>query len=152
MSKSRVKKKPGNKKAPQKKHKNYSKLIKNLLITCCFLAVIAVPIVFYSENLRAEHDLSVIGNGIPTIVQIHDPGCQLCQQLKRNVDSLKGDYKDKVNFKTANIKTTKGRRFAQQYGVPHVTLLFFNEKGLHINTLEGVTSSQRIKNAVDRLL
>lgn len=66
------------------------------------------------------HDLSVVGN-------------------------VKGDLKETVQFKTANIKTNKGRTFADRYRVPHVTLLLFDGCGTRVNIIHGVTPSQDIR-------
>ena len=39
----------------------------------------------YDKNQRALHDLSVLGQGQPVVVQIHDPGCPTCRRLKSAV-------------------------------------------------------------------
>ncbi|MGH1438515.1 MAG: thioredoxin family protein [Cellvibrionaceae bacterium] len=139
--------------AQKRKVKSFDtiKFFKRFLITLCFVGVIAVPVIAYVQQSEAEHDLSVLGNGTPTVVQIHDPNCQMCQQLKRNLGKVKGDFKDNIQFKTANIKTQKGSRFANRYNVPHVTLLFFDKSGKRVNTIQGVTPSNEIKSALQTL-
>jgi hypothetical protein len=42
-----------------------------------------------------------------------------------------------VQYLVANITSGEGRRFADLHGVPHVTLLLFNEDGKLVNTLRG---------------
>ena len=116
-----------------------------VLISSVYLFAVA------DEKSRIEHDLSVVGNGKPTVVQIHDPGCPLCRQLKTVVDNVKSDFAGNVQFKIADIKTSKGADFAKKYNVPHVTLLFFNANGRHVNTLQGVSTKDQVKNAVGRL-
>lgn len=137
----------------KKKGFNWKRLAKRVSILICLAAVLAIPLYFSSNQSRIEHDLSVIGNGrTATVVQIHDPNCQLCNQLKRNVAAVKGEFKDKIEFKTANIKTNKGGRFAQRYNVPHVTLLFFDKKGNRVNTMQGVSSQEDIQRALSSLV
>ncbi len=131
---------------------NVAQLFKNVLIAFCFLGVIAVPVYAYMQNSKVEHDLSVIGNGTPTVVQIHDPGCRLCNRLKNNLGKVKGDYLDRVQFKTANILKNKGKSFAKKYDVPHVTLLFFDKQGKRVDTMRGVSSSDQIKRSLDSLI
>lgn len=97
---------------------------------------------------RIEHDLSVIGNGTATVVQIHDPACQLCRRLQAAVNVVRPDFEEKVQFKTANIKTNKGAEFAKKHNVPHVTLLIFNKNGRRINTLSGVLPAEQIAKAL----
>ena len=84
----------------------------------------------------AEADLSRIGKGTRSVVQIHDPQCQLCTTLQRQTRrALKAYSEDEVTYLVANIKTREGAAFAGRFGVPHVTLLFFDETGTHADRL-----------------
>ena len=130
---------------------NFSKVFKRVFITLCFFSVVAVPVYAYMQNSKIEHDLSVVGNGKPTVVQIHDPGCRLCDQLKSNLGKVKGEFKGKIQFKTANIIKRNGKIFASKHNVPHVTLLFFDKKGNRVNTMQGVSSSDDIKYNLEKL-
>jgi hypothetical protein len=136
----------------KKKTFNWKKLTRRSLILLCFAAVLAIPLYFFSHQSKIEHDLASIGDGrIATVVQIYDFNCQLCSQLERNVLAVHADFKDKVQFKLANINTTKGRRFANKHNVPHVTLLFFDKKGNRTNTMQGVSSPENIEQALTAL-
>jgi len=121
-----------------KKPFNWKKNAKWLVLACLAVIVSGYLFVTGENKSRIEHDLSVIGNGKATLVQIHDPGCQLCRRLKTNVDAVRPEFEDQVQFKTANIKTSKGAEFAKKHNVPHVTLLIFNRNGRHVNTISGV--------------
>ena len=138
-------------KKSKKKSANHSKTIKRILITLCFFGIIAVPVYAYMQQIKAEHDLSVVGNGIPTVVQVHDPGCSLCNRLKNNLSKVKGDFKDKIQFKTANILKKKGKVFAAKYNSQKVTLLYFDKKGERVDTTHGVTSSEDLKTKLQKL-
>lgn len=153
MTKKRKKTQPRKpqQKASVKKPFPWQKWLKKAGIGFAFVALISVTITVYSKMRQVEYDLSVIGNGTATVVQIHDPNCQLCRRLKGNLDSVKGDFTDNIQFKTANIASAKGRAFANKHRVPHVTLLFFNKKGQRVNTLQGVTPKDEIKQALDQL-
>ena len=136
---------------PANKTINWKRWIKSGAITLSFVGVIAASLIAYGHIAKIEYDLSVIGNGKATVVQIHDPNCPLCQRLKINLQSVKSEFKEAVQFKTANITTRKGRRFAAQHNVPHVTLLFFNAEGQRVDTLQGVTPKNEIRAALNRL-
>ena len=138
------------KELPSKEIKDYNSF-KTLFTALCFLAVIAVPVYAYMQNSKVEHDLSVVGNGTATVVQIHDPGCRLCNRLKSNLGEVKGDFKEEIQFKTANILKQAGKDFAKKYQVPHVTLLFFNKKGDRVDTMQGVSSAEDIRSSLERL-
>ncbi len=86
----------------------------------------------------SEQDLSKIGNGIPTVVQIHDPQCSRCIALQKETrKALKGFGGDELQYVVANIRTEKGRALASANGVGHVTLLLFDGKGVRRQVLQG---------------
>ena len=101
-----------------------------------------------TTHSKEEQDLSVIGNGKPTVVQIHDPGCQLCNRLKHNLDAVKGGFIDTIQFKTAMIVKSERRKLAHQHQVQHVTLLFFDKRDRRVHTLQGVSSQAEIRNGL----
>lgn len=91
----------------------------------------------------AENDISRIGNGTPSVVQIHDPQCSVCARLMRQTrNALENFDDDELQFLVANIKSGEGRDLAAKYSVPHVTLLLFNKAGQHVRTISGVQQSE----------
>lgn len=111
--------------------------------------MVGVAMAAYHNNKQIEYDLSVIGNGTATVVQVHDPSCQLCRRLNRNLNRVKDDFKADIQFKIANLASDEGRQFAQRHRVEHVTLMFFNKRGQRVNTLQGVTPAEDIRAALD---
>ena len=101
----------------------------------------------YDRKKTRNHDLSVIGNGTPTIVQMHDPSCSTCRRLKGAVDETMKTV-DSVNARIADLSTKKGREFQSKYNYPKTTLLFFDGKGKHRHTLSGVQNPEDIKAAI----
>lgn len=90
----------------------------------------------------AEQDLSRVGNGKPTVVQIHDPQCNQCLALQSETRSaLKTIDDGKLQYVVANIRTDEGRAFAAANRVGHVTLLLFDADGKRRNVLTGHRSS-----------
>lgn len=84
-------------------------------------------------------DLAAIGNGTPTIVQIHDPQCPTCQELqKRTLRAAKDFDDDALQVRVANIRAPEGRAIADRYGVPHVTLLLFDGQGEMQRVISGL--------------
>lgn len=93
-----------------------------------------------------EHDLSRIGNGTPTIVQIHDPQCPRCLALQREARSALSDFETgELQYVIANIRTAQGKALASRYGVGHVTLLLFDGKGDMRNVLAGENTRDRLR-------
>lgn len=100
-------------------------------------------------NKRELHDLSVIGNGSPTLVQIHDPKCPTCRRLKNIVTNAVGGN-DQLQYRLADITTSEGKALQEKHNVPHVTLLYFDAKGKHVHTTQGIQESADIKKAVQQ--
>jgi hypothetical protein len=94
---------------------------------------------YYRQQHEQSHDLSVIGNGTPTVVQIHDPQCSLCRQLLHNLRAATRPIGgDELQVRIANIRTAEGRRLADRHAVSHVTLLVFDGAGELRQVLRGV--------------
>ena len=98
------------------------------------------------DTVRAtmrEGDLSRIGNGIPTVVQIHDPQCPRCVALQREArDALCNFDETKLQFLVANIRSAEGRKLAAAHGVGHVTLLLFDASGQRRAVITGPNESE----------
>ena len=140
MSKSRPRTRPKaqSKQAQPPPARNYVSWFKRGLVLVFVLGFATAGLAAYQKSHATLHDLSVIGNGVPAVVQIHDPGCRLCQSLKRNAQAALGDLDGQLNYRIANIRTKEGRSLARRYDVPHVTLLFFDGDGQHTRTTNGV--------------
>ena len=109
----------------------------------------------FAQNVlsaRHEHDLTRVGNGKPTIVQIHDPGCPKCRSLQRSTRTALAEMEDgAVQYLVANIKAPEGRQFADAHGVGHVTLLLFDGKGRRRDVIRGEQHSDYLLQIFQRL-
>jgi len=100
------------------------------------------------QTTMREHDLSRIGNGMPTVVQIHDPQCPTCVALQREVrDAVCEVGEAKLQFLVANIRTAKGRELADRHGVGHVTLLLLDGDGQRQRILTGPRKRDQLAGA-----
>ena len=100
-----------------------------------------------------EHDLSRIGNGIPAVVQIHDPQCPRCVTLQREARDALCNFDDtELQFLVANIRSAEGRELAATHGVGHVTLLLFDASGQRREVLAGPNESEYLTSAFRRHL
>ena len=113
-----------------------------LLIAVISLSFVGVGLAAFKRNYEVTHDLSVIGKGVPVVVQIHDPGCSKCAQLRRNASAAAEHFDNRLLFRIADISTPVGRAFQRRHGVPHVTLLLFDGKGVKQRELNGVISEE----------
>jgi len=111
----------------------------------------AVGIHQYDVKAKTTHDLTAIGSGEPVVVQVHDPSCNLCRQLKRSTETALKQSPD-ILYRIADLTTDKGREIGQQYGVGKVTLLLFNGAGKHVHTVQGVTPAEELTATFARYL
>lgn len=123
------------------------------------IAAIGVPVLgiggfFSARALQAsicELDLTKIGNGLPSVVQIHDPQCTMCQTLQRQTRrALRAYDDDRFQYLVANINTAEGNTLAGHYGVPNVTLLLFDGAGNMVDTVRGPIDADLLEAALDR--
>ena len=121
-----------------------------LLVLVVLLAASAVALASYQKNWEEMHDLSVVGNGTPTIVQIHDPNCPMCQALRANTEKALAKSDANIQFRIANIRTNKGRRLQHEHNVPHVTLLLFKPDGDIWRKLTGVKSVKELGRIIEQ--
>ncbi len=100
-----------------------------------------------------EQDLSRIGNGIATVVQIHDPQCPKCVALQREARAALSEFESsELQFLVSNIRSVEGRQFAAKHHVAHVTLLLFDAKGDRREVLVGPNSAENLKRIFRRHL
>lgn len=86
----------------------------------------------------AEQDTNIVGQGIPTIVQVHDATCSICVNLQRETRAALSTLdEDTINYRVANIASEAGLAFATQHGSSHATLLLFDGDGNLTRRMQG---------------
>ena len=103
----------------------------------------------YDTKNKELHDLGVIGAGKPVVVQIHDTSCPICRNLKSRTMSVLEDQ-SRIEYRIADIQTTKGRTLQQKYGVQKTTLLLFDAEGGHIDTVYGLQTVEQLESLFKR--
>lgn len=112
---------------------------------------------FFATNMVmatiAEHDLTRVGQGIPMIVQVHDPQCPSCQELQREARAaMKAFDETDLQYAVANITSDTGAAFANAHGAPHITLLLFDGAGNLRNRLNGIRPRAELEAAFAALV
>ncbi len=111
--------------------------------------VVGSGLAAFKYSYDVSHDLSVIGKGVPTVVQVHDPGCQLCQRLRKNANTAMRGFDGKLLYRVADVTTPAGHAIQRRHQVPHVTLLLFDGDGELRNVLNGVRDSDSLRKAFE---
>lgn len=124
-------------------------------------AAIALPVVAVAgwfgtravQGTIQEADLTRIGQGIPAVVQIHDPACPLCRTLQGQARAaLKPYSEDDVTYLVADVNTQPGRLMAATHNVPNVTLLLFDATGRLVQVVRGPTEDETLDAAFAALI
>ncbi|MGB0928651.1 MAG: hypothetical protein ACPGVA_15675 [Pikeienuella sp.] len=98
--------------------------------------------------MAAEHDLSRIGRGVATVVQIHDPQCPTCARLMKQARAAMAEFSEQeLQYVVANIRTDSGAALAAAHGVGKITLLLFDGAGRMRQALPGVRDSTALQAA-----
>lgn len=94
----------------------------------------------------AEEDLSRIGRGVPTVVQVHDPSCPTCRALQKEARAAMVGFGDgELQYLVANLSTREGQSFAGQHGVGKITLLIFDRRGQRQKILSGPNTREQLQ-------
>ena len=93
-----------------------------------------------------ETDLTRVGNGTPSVVQVHDPQCSDCTVLQRATRKALDCFEEaELQYLVASLDTGPGRIFATAYSAPRVTLLLFDGAGHLQNVAQGVRNADDLK-------
>ncbi|MEO0379610.1 MAG: hypothetical protein AAF252_05030 [Pseudomonadota bacterium] len=93
----------------------------------------------------AEHDLTRVGQGGISIVQVHDPQCPTCTALQKQTRAALRDFDDcGLTYLVADITTPDGAAFARKYRASHVTLLLFDGAGELHETVQGLHQASQL--------
>lgn len=141
---------------PKKRVRSRRHFLRNIGYNVAGLAIVGGGGWYLASSVHAgivEQDLSRIGNGIPTVVQIHDPQCSLCRALQSEArDALSQLDDDDIQYVVANIRHPDGQALADAHGVPHVTLLLFDGSGKRRGVLSGPNTSESLLAEFKRLI
>lgn len=117
-------------------------------------ALIGGGSVFAVSAVRAtarEQDISRIGQGVPIVVQIHDPGCALCADLQNETrKALESFDSGELEYVVANVKTDEGQAFAARHRQPHVTLMLMGPEGTPVQILNGPQNREDLRRIFER--
>ncbi len=130
--------------------RNTLRLLRNGAIA---LPIIGVAGYFTTQAVEAsicELGLTKIGDGIPAVVQVHDPQCILCVTLQHQTRRALRPYADdSQHFLVANIVSTQGEFFARRHGVDNVTLVLLDGAGQQVGVVRGPISNEALRQAIE---
>lgn len=138
--------------AARKARRHTLAMIRVGVIAVVLLTGLAVGLSAYNQRLERAYDLSVVGQGVPVVVQVHDPECPFCVELRRNVESVSSEFApEELLFRYAELPTPEGAAFARRYEAHRVTLLLFDARGELRAHQTGVQEASLLRQTFRRL-
>jgi len=148
--KRKIKKQSNNKTQNKKKTFSFNRRSFVKLGVVSALAIPAyVALSAHTKKSKAERDLSVIGNGTPTLIQVHDETCPSCRQLLSSVKGVINNFPD-IQFKIADLRSNKGIKFASKHQVYKVTLMYFDSRGRKVDVASGLQTKDEVSSFIKR--
>ena len=134
--------------APQNR-RDVLKLLRNAAIATPVIGIAGYVTATRVQASICELDLSKIGDGVPSVVQVHDPQCNLCATLQRQTRRALRPYDDDDHhFLIANLSTLEGQTFARLHGAGQVTLVLFDEQGQRVGVIRGPLDDAALADAI----
>jgi len=142
----KTKRRSASRATPQPERRDFLKLARNGAIglgLASFTGFFAVRTVQASLH---ERDLSRLGDGKLTVVQVHDPSCAMCNALQKATRAALDCFGEcEIQYLIADINTAEGQAFATDHGVTHVTLVLFDQKAQRRSVFNGVRKTAELK-------
>jgi len=118
-----------------------------ILIVCIILvaAIMLLPKGF-------SDDLSKIGQGSVVLVLTHDKNTVGGMVAMELLNTVRSDYKGKVDFLAVDVNTLQGQNFTRQQGVGAVVLVLFGPDGSRRDVLGADTSEKELRSVLNAIL
>ena len=123
------------------------------VVAVAVLVVAGIGAFSYADRLSREaaRDLSTIGTGTPAVVQVHDPTCPICTELRNSVRSVEDDFDDsELLIRVADLTTEEGFAFATEYQSQSITLVFLDGDGDRVTSVSGRRSPEQVRDLFER--
>jgi len=111
------------------------------------LGGIAAVIWIFVGRENIEENYSIIGQGEPVIVQVHQLNCADCDVLRANTKrALKEIGDDRLHYRIAYLHKSEGIAFASRHGAARpTTLVLFDKFGRKKSVYAGVQDVEALE-------
>lgn len=113
-----------------------------------------VGVLAWSQLPRGPYstDLSRIGQGRPAVVLAYDIQTMGGMEVMAMMDTLRPNYRDRVEFLVAALGAPEGQAFGQRHRAISGTVVLFSEAGIPVRTLRGPANAAELQQALEGLL
>lgn len=122
------------------------------------LVILTLPLAVYwglKNNQEAKKSFSAHAVEMPSVIKFSSPMCMDCKKLADELEEIKPNYQDKINFieidATSNNKNTQEQ--IEKYGVTVVpTLIFIDTKNQKERKVEGFEKKEHLERYLKELI
>ncbi|MEH6825601.1 MAG: hypothetical protein V7629_17020 [Motiliproteus sp.] len=106
-------------------------MFKRISIPFAVIAVLAAGVFIATQTMMTpiSTDLSVIGQGTPSLVLGVESYSPAGGDALNRLNVVKGDYEDRILFVVADLGTPQGQTFARQYNLQDGVAIFLSSDG-----------------------
>ena len=124
-----------------------------LILGLGFVALCVAAWWWNARSNQGVYDLSVVGEGVPVIVQVHDHNCHTCVQLQNNVKrAMNGFSEDELLYRIADLNRDEGTIESLKHGVGRTSLVLYDDQGISRGTIQGVQGVDTLRTAFQNLV
>jgi thioredoxin-like negative regulator of GroEL len=123
--------------------------LRSSLIT---IAIVVVALAIAATQLPRgfSDDVSVIGQGKPVVVLVHNKESMLSLNLMTLLNDVRTDYRDYVKFVVVDIATDGGRSFVADHRLDGgIALVLFDAGGTIRGVLPNIEDEARLRSLLD---
>lgn len=131
-------------------HKKQSgSTLRSTLITVGII-VVALAIAATLLPRGFSDDASVIGQGTPAVVLVHNKESMLSLNLMTLMNRVRPDYGNDVNFIVVDIVTDNGRAFLREYQFDdNIRLIFFDGAGVQRDVVPDLADESHLRRLIN---
>ncbi len=129
--------------------KGAAKLVKLGIILAVF-GILALGVLLMPKGFK--DDLSVIGQGLVSVVLVHDKNRVASTETMELLNNIRSEYKNNVNFLAVDIDTPIGKMFVKQQTASGVDIIVFNKDGSRQGVLKAGVSEQQLRSVLNNIL
>lgn len=117
-----------------------------------FLLVAVGLVVLVGAMLPPSYnaDLSLIGQGKPSVVIVYDSGSLGSVQLVENMNPIKQQLNESIHFLLADVNSPDGGAFQRRVGVHDGTALFYSPTGEKLFELSGPRETDVLQSIIEK--
>lgn len=114
----------------------------------------AVAVLIISQLPRGAYptDLTRVGAGKPALVLAYDIQSSGGMTVMGLLDTVRGEYADRVEFLVAPLGEPNGQDFAERYRAISGSVMLFSGTGTHVRTIHNAPDADVLRQALQGLV